>query len=38
MQRILGGSAADERYRLYNSIAAERAHLYLGAADRLFIE
>ena len=38
LNRILQDTANEERFRLYNRIAADRARIYLGAADRLFIE
>lgn len=39
MNRILqAGPAAEQRFRLYNGIAAHRARIYLDAVDRLFIE
>lgn len=38
LNRILQDPAAEERFRLYNRIAADRARIYLSAADRLFIE
>ena len=38
LNRILRDPATEERFRLYNRIAADRARIYLGAADRLFID
>ncbi|MEN8692018.1 MAG: TRAP transporter TatT component family protein [Desulfobacterales bacterium] len=38
LNRILQDPATEERFRLYNKIAADRARIYLSAADRLFIE
>jgi hypothetical protein len=38
LNRILQVPATEERFRLYNRIAADRARIYLNAADRLFIE
>jgi len=38
LNRILQDTATEERFRLYNRIAADRARIYLSAADRLFIE
>jgi hypothetical protein len=38
LNRILQEPATEERFRLYNKIAADRARIYLSAADRLFIE
>ena len=38
LNRILQEPATEERFRLYNRIAADRARIYLNAADRLFIE
>ena len=38
LNRILQEPATEERFRLYNRIAADRARVYLNAADRLFIE
>jgi hypothetical protein len=38
LNRILQDPAAEEKFRLYNRIAADRARIYLSAADRLFIE
>ena len=38
LNRILQEPATEERFRLYNRIAADRARVYLNATDRLFIE
>ena len=38
LNRILQEPATEERFRLYNRIAADRAQIYLNAADRLFID
>ena len=38
LKRIMKDRATEERFRLYNKIAADRARIYLSAADRLFIE
>jgi hypothetical protein len=38
LNHILQEPAAEERFRLYNRIAADRARIYLSAADRLFID
>ena len=38
LNHILQEPATEERFRLYNRIAADRARIYLNAADRLFID
>lgn len=38
LNRILKEPATEERFRLYNRIAVDRAQIYLNAADRLFID
>ncbi len=38
LNHILQEPATEERFRLYNRIAADRARIYLSAADRLFID
>ena len=38
LNRILQEPATEERFRLYNKIAADRARVYLSATDRLFID
>jgi hypothetical protein len=38
LNRILTEPATEERFRLYNRIAVDRAQTYLNAVDRLFID
>lgn len=38
LQRILDEPAREEKFRLFNRVAKDRARIYLDAADNLFIE